>query len=622
MFPGVNIAGSTDASGRAGQLLFFPFLAMTDSFPTRSSRVLPILLLWGMLALMAAMVNAHAQQGNAPVGVQQLTQAQFVADDSATPPVTGWQALTLPDSWRQTRPGYSGFGWYRIPFQMEQVPQQPLMLYIPRVALAAEIWLNGSLLIPGVRYDDGTQRGADMSDAPLYLTLPSGLFMAGDNEFVVRLQGDADILSGLSAFSLGPNEALFGQWLSHDFLQMQLPTALLVLTLCILCFMGAYLRLKRGINLAQATGLAALLTVMIYGVIPLPGTRGDAEVVRAMTTTCLFWWLNLAGWRLGAGPGRWYPRLLHGLSVVTLVALGLLWAWSDRGDVLWLLTWPQQLIALPVVALLLLRAWQWRSFKLVMLALAAGGWLAILVYTKFIAVGWLPFDAVRLNRAGALPLCIVVLYMLVERFVLERDEAQRAQRQAISAERGRILQDMHDGMGSHLITALRLAQRDAVDRREVVSAIDDALQDMRLIIDSLDVQGHDLLPLLGNLRFRLEPRLNRLGVQMQWDVEPPPPLPYLTPDKALGVLRIVQEAINNVLKHSGATALRITVRPLDDAVMLRIEDNGSGFDIDAVAGGRGLSGMQRRAQTLGGRLDIEASQPGTRVTLHLPSVQG
>jgi signal transduction histidine kinase len=121
---------------------------------------------------------------------------------------------------------------------------------------------------------------------------------------------------------------------------------------------------------------------------------------------------------------------------------------------------------------------------------------------------------------------------------------------AIDAERTRLLHDVHDGMGSHLITALRLARSEDVDRSVVSDTIEEGLQDLRLIIDSLDIGNQGLVQVLGNLRYRLEPRLAALGIRLEWDVQPRGELETVSPEVALAVLRIVQEALNNAVKHA------------------------------------------------------------------------
>jgi signal transduction histidine kinase len=156
----------------------------------------------------------------------------------------------------------------------------------------------------------------------------------------------------------------------------------------------------------------------------------------------------------------------------------------------------------------------------------------------------------------------------------------------------------------------------------VGEALRDALDDLRLVIDSLDPGEQDLLTVLGMVRARLEPRLAQHGLRFQWRVVEVPPLPGFGPDMALQVMRIVQEAITNVVKH--ARASRITIRTGEApgpggraGVFVEIVDDGNGMAAHPVPG-RGLVGMRRRAARLGGVVAIDAMDRGTRVRLWLP----
>jgi signal transduction histidine kinase len=211
----------------------------------------------------------------------------------------------------------------------------------------------------------------------------------------------------------------------------------------------------------------------------------------------------------------------------------------------------------------------------------------------------------------------------LEQLRIEYDRKQEDARNAvIAAERSRLLHDLHDGMGSQLITALRMTRREEVPRDEVARVIEDSLDDMRLIIDSLDIEERDLLPLLGNLRYRLEPRLHAIGIALIWEVEPLPELDYLTPETGLAIVRIVQEAVNNAVRHGAATTITVRARASAASVELSITDNGHGFDtersFETGAKHRGLHAMRARAQKLSGTLAIESGPGGTKVELALP----
>jgi len=98
-----------------------------------------------------------------------------------------------------------------------------------------------------------------------------------------------------------------------------------------------------------------------------------------------------------------------------------------------------------------------------------------------------------------------------------------------------------------------------------------------------------------------------------------PALNWLEPSLALDLLRLTQEAIVNVLKHSAATELTLMVQHKDNTIELLIHDNGCGFDLNTVNFGRGLRSQNRRAERLGSKL-IVGSTPGsgTFLCLRLP----
>ena len=198
-------------------------------------------------------------------------------------------------------------------------------------------------------------------------------------------------------------------------------------------------------------------------------------------------------------------------------------------------------------------------------------------------------------------------------------EAAQERRQALLQERQRLMQDMHDGLGSSLLSAMVAVEQGTMGREQVVDVLRECVDDLRLVIDSLEPVGHDLVALLATMRYRLGKRMQLGGVKLDWDVQDLPPLPWLEPPDALQVLRLMQEAITNALKHSHASRIRLVTRDMQTRVEIRVEDNGEGFDVERIQHGRGLRGLQRRARKLGGSLRVDSSVGhGTVVTLRLP----
>ncbi|MCW7538859.1 sensor histidine kinase [Aquabacterium sp. A7-Y] len=194
--------------------------------------------------------------------------------------------------------------------------------------------------------------------------------------------------------------------------------------------------------------------------------------------------------------------------------------------------------------------------------------------------------------------------------------------QALLLERQRLMRDMHDGMGSALMSSLVLVEQGKLDLPSVAQVLRECVDDLRLVIDSLEPIGHDLVTLLATLRYRLGKRLEAAGLQLEWQVDDLPMLPWLDPTAALQVLRIVQEALTNILKHARARNVRIALSKAGDQVEVCVTDDGAGFDVAAMTsnseGGRGLRNLRKRAQGLGGDVSF-SSEPGrTCMTLTLP----
>lgn len=191
--------------------------------------------------------------------------------------------------------------------------------------------------------------------------------------------------------------------------------------------------------------------------------------------------------------------------------------------------------------------------------------------------------------------------------------------QALAAERQRLMQDMHDGIGSSLMSALRVAERGTAPPAQLAQLLRDCIDDLKLAIDSLEPADADLLALLAAVRFRLAPRLRAAGITLTWSVQDLPPLPWLEPRNALHVLRIVQEVLTNILKHSGAGAIDLATAHAGDEVLVRIRDDGSGFSGDGQDGGagKGLANVRYRTQALGARCHWSAWEGGGEFCLWL-----
>jgi signal transduction histidine kinase len=126
--------------------------------------------------------------------------------------------------------------------------------------------------------------------------------------------------------------------------------------------------------------------------------------------------------------------------------------------------------------------------------------------------------------------------------------------------------------------------------------------------------------LLATFRFRLTPRLESAGIRLQWDIQNIPALEWLDPRNGLHILRILQEAFANIIKHTHATQIRVTTSYDAQHVKVTVSDNGQGFPMDQKAGSnsKGLNNQLRRAASIGAKIHWASSEAGTCLTLVLP----
>ena len=186
-------------------------------------------------------------------------------------------------------------------------------------------------------------------------------------------------------------------------------------------------------------------------------------------------------------------------------------------------------------------------------------------------------------------------------------------------ERERMMREVHDGLGGRLVETLSSVESGEVPGDEIAEQIRGALDEMRLLIDSLDPEIDDLAALLAAARERLEPGLRRRSVALAWDIGGlGDEALRLGPARALHVLRIVQEAFTNVLKHAHASRVNLSASKSGGEIRLCIEDDDVGPAAEAARAGRGVRNMESRAAALGGRLLREAGAGGTSIELRFP----
>ncbi|MBB2486125.1 sensor histidine kinase [Mitsuaria sp. WAJ17] len=575
--------------------------------------------------------------------------------------VQAWRQVDLPDiRQRAISTDFSGpaeyqMRWYRFRYRApdDRWPTS-VALYSPKVVGMATAVLVRTEAGWRPIYDN--QAGArEQWVRPLWALIPgalTALHEGQDMEIVLAVPVHRKGFYTVTTAWLGAREDLEPMVERRWALQIGVPQAT-GLTLVVLALFSITLwwcrRQEPAYLLFTLASLAWLLRNLHY----------HLDMPRSLDALDWFWWLTHASmswvmlltfmFALRFVPTRYRRFERFGLGFVVVTGLLTLPTWGRFYD-----TVVAQHLANGVVGILgtgfMLRvAWRARSRELwaIVIALVIG--LGLGVHDLGLLAGWgwpehiylMPFStliivasflyAVRSRYLGALNQVERANEHLAQRLSeqgrqlsAQHEQLREAERQqALLLERQRLMQDMHDGLGSSLLSAMVAVEQGRMEQPTVVEVLRECVDDLRLVIDSLEPVGHDLVSLLATMRYRLAKRLQGSGLVMEWDVQDLPPLPWLEPPDALHVLRLLQEALNNVLKHARAQRVRIATRDLGDRIEIRVEDDGQGFDMASARKGRGLRNQVKRVQRLGGTLHVDSAPGlGTRLSLRLPVSKG
>jgi signal transduction histidine kinase len=633
--------------------------------------------LWLTLPL-AVLSCAHANEPSAADEVSQrggavhITHAELLSiagtGYSAPPrrledaglPSDGWKAVRLPHTaGRELVPTPSGGAetvtdWYRIDLAAVAPSAQERLLYLPRWKTLGHIAVYGDGVLLYQSHGSPVHNGYNH---PLLLPLNAAADALSPASVLIRVDRLRSSGSGFSTVWVGDQESLSWRYQGRQLLQVQLP------------FMGSAAFLAVGL-FAFAVWLGKRresLYLLFFAISATASLRmfhyyagGDYfpisdEWFEWITVASLLWLIiliHLFLQRLHQQPSAWLTRSSVAMALACNVAT--LPHASTSIASLYLFTPLLNLAVLPVAVLIFavnlrkaLRA-QLPEGRLV------AGWAAVAVaftsYDGLLQNNLVSPESVYTSPYAIIGLFFIFSYIMFQRYtgafaevgrlnkgLAERLQAREAElehsyqrlrvienQHMLSAERRRLMQDMHDGLGSSLISAIRSVEQGAMNDAEVSGVLKGCMDDLKLAIDSMESLDADLLLLLATLRFRLAPRIESAGLALRWEVQPVPALPWLDPSSALHILRIMQECVANVLRHTRATVIGFSTATEGQGVCVVIEDNGSGFIVEEALrrSGRGLRNQQRRASAIGGTVSWKSGSAGTRFTLWLPLRHG
>jgi signal transduction histidine kinase len=580
------------------------------------------------------------------IDVADFRQASW--HDVSLPHVSPREIIAQPEGGIRTQTD-----WYQLDASVLQGSRSPRYLYLPRWKTIGRlaIYADGALL-----YSSEGSIVHNGFNHPLMIRLNPAEGQQAPSSIVLRIDRLQSSGSAVSTVWLGSLPALVWRYQIRQILQLQLPyiggAALLAVGLFSLA-LWVRLRLDSMYLLFFATSFVAFVRLLHYHVganyLPI-----SDEWFEWLTVVSLIWLIVLCHRfmeRLHERRVAWLTPTLAGVALVSsaILAPGALAIVPQ----VTLLAPMLYAIMLPLACMVFFdavrNAFRSRLREVWLMAI----WLLLTTmccgYDLALQSNQVSPEGIYTNPYAIIGLFVMFSHIMYRRYVsavdaVEQANAHLAQRlkereaeltlshnrlrevekqQALSDERLRITQDMHDGLGSALVSALRVVEGGQVSHSEVGELLKNCIADLKLMIDAMEPVESDLLLLLATLRFRADATLSLAGVQLRWEVQDVPMLDWLDQRNSLHILRIIQEAFTNVLKHTQATEICVRTLLNDNEIGVLIQDNGQGFAADAppAATGHGMGNQRRRATAVGGRVTWTSDAKGTCFTLWLPRVR-
>ncbi|NVM88862.1 hypothetical protein FHT32_002510 [Variovorax sp. SG517] len=566
--------------------------------------------------------------------------------NDTAPPAEGWTPVALPDSWATRWPGFDGVVWYRLTWeQPEQLREAGLLLNY--LNMAGEVSLNGTTISRDESLVEPLTRAWN---TPRYWLLAPPLLKPGTNTLLVRVSGLAPYQAGLGPVEVGEPAAMQSRFERERLVRRDLQVLGLAVSAAVSAFFAAWWWLRRR---ETAYGWFAVMSVLwllfAYNQIatsPWPFSSNhhwqalNTSLLLVFSVSYLLFVLRYCGRRL--------PRLEGAAALVALAGVLDLWLAPEPSlavhRAIWTLVGGLTIIAVNSYALVY--GWRHRgspvrSIAPFMAISAVTGAHDLLVFTQVIDsnVYYTNMSSYVLLLGMALTQAARFAQSLrrIENFNTELIEEVNAAKAELAAtlaqqhalelaharigERVNLVSDLHDGLGGMLVGSIATLERkpENLSAPELLAMLKRLRDDLRLIIDAT---GHDhgaraLGELLVPMRHRSAQLLDANGIDCRWQVSGIETL-ELPPSQSLDLMRFLQEALTNVLKHSASRRVDVTVERAGAELQLSVRDDGRGFAVDDQTAGAGLRNLRTRARRLGAELHLQSRPGETRVALRMP----
>ena len=598
-----------------------------------------------VLALLANLACA------AEPAVVTIDHAEAVRSDwnATTPPATGWVPVTLMDEWNSHWPGYSGVVWYRIRWNQADT-SAPIGLLLDYTCMAAEVRLNGSVIDRDASLVEPLSRKWHV---PRYFVVQAPLLKQGQNELLVRVSGFSEYAPGFGTVSVGDAKALQASFNDAVFIRRDMQVLDFAIGIVMASLFGLFWLLRRQDTTYGWYALSGLFGGL-YGsnyiansTWPFPTTNMWQSFIAA----CFVAMVVAHSIFLLRYCNRRWPRIERVLLVIAVLALVLVpiipdWMGPQRNTYLL----PAIVYVYTVNLAFIAYALRNRRSDYLVLAACVSVPLVMSVHDLAVYLCWMKastFLGALLSPLTILGMGFVLAYRFantmkrVEGFNAELSREVQAATTQLSetlnqqhalelahsraGERLQLVRDLHDGFGGTLVgTIAELKQApEGMPKARVIGILSEMRDDLRLVIDSTAREEADLAELVAPLRHRASRLLEAADIDDYWALHGLEGVD-LGSARSLDLLRLLQEALTNVFKHSRARRVDVTLECNENSLRMQVRDDGIGM-AGAKAepqfsreGGTGMVSMRMRAQRLGAAFDIVRREDGTEINLLMP----
>ncbi len=603
--------------------------------------------------VLAALLAGGAAASAQPPDMQLLSQALAVASNAERFPEGDPSAATvsLPDEWAESNPRHDGGVWYRVQFDPGRALDRNdlLGLYVHRACSALDVYLNGRRIHSGGRPGDTMARDCHY---PQLVTIPGGLVLSQGNVLDLHVRGHAlasvasrDRAGGLSELRIGAHDALVGRYADAVFWNVSIVKIvnLALATLGVVMVLLAWVNRRDaplGYYGLMAVGLALLSARHWWRAVPLDNATVEFLVCLAFTPVLALgvqFLLSYAGVR-----SRMIEAALLAQCVVMPVSLlvagpsRLFATTSAWYVVLALETFGAMLLHLRI-------SWRDRRRDFVPMAITLAATSAVMLHELAVQRGWLPLpEAPRLQvwlplillafgvrlllQRAAAPAAVPDMRYLIDARVrevsaeLERTHAEQAEariEEVTQKERKRIAADLHDDLGAKLLTIVHTSESERIS-----TLAREALEEMRLSVRGLTGKPVRLTDALADWRAETVMRLGQANVEIDWKSPTEDSDQVLAARVYVQTTRILRESVNNIIKHSGASHVKVRCAIHQGNFGINIQDNGKGIPMELdgkLDRGHGMTSMKQRAKQMQGQCLVESGPGyGTVIRLTLP----